>query len=101
MLSDPVVGGVRALGDDNQFDLRVLARTLFMVTRFWLDHLREAEGHSEFSAEDQRRGLEHHFAILLPNLTAPARRQLEVALERLSVGVEVGESKRITNQSIS
>ena len=82
-------------------DLRILARTLFMVTRFWLDHLWEAEGHSEFSAEDQRRGLEHHFAVLLPNLTAPARRQFEVALERLSVGVEVGESKRITNQSIS
>lgn len=82
-------------------EFRVLARTLFMVTRFWLDHLREAEGHSEFSAEDQRRGLEHHFSVLLPNLTAPARRQFEVALERLSVGVEVGESKRITKQSIS
>ena len=79
-------------------DLRVLARTLFMVTRFWMDHLRETEGHVEFAAEDQRRGLEHHFAVLLPNLTAAARRQFEVALDRLSVGVEVSASKRITDQ---
>ena len=41
---------------------------------------------------------EHHFAILLPNLTAAARRQFEVALDRLSVGVEVSASKRITDQ---
>ena len=67
-------------------DLQVLARTLFMVTRFWLDHLRETEGPIQFSAEDQRRGLEHHFAVLLPNLTAEARRQFEAALDRLSAG---------------
>ena len=67
-------------------DLQVLARTLFMVTRFWLDHLRETEGHVEFSAEDQRRGLEHHFAVLLPNLTAGARRKFEDALDRLAAG---------------
>jgi len=82
-------------------DLQILARTLFMVTRFWLDHLRETEGHVEFSAEDQRRGVEHHFAVLLPNLTAAARRQFEAALNHLSVGVEVGESKRITDQRIN
>ena len=79
-------------------DLQIVARALFMVTRFWLDHLRETEGHVEFSAEDQRRGVEHHFAVLLPNLTAAARRQFEAALDRLSVGVEVGASKRITDQ---
>ena len=67
-------------------DLQVLARTLFMVTRFWLDHLRETEGPIQFSAEVQRRGLEHHFAVLLPNLTAEARRQFEAALDRLSAG---------------
>ena len=82
-------------------DLQILARTLFMVTRFWLDHLRETEGHIEFSAEDQRRGLEHHFAVLLPNLIAAARRQFEAALNRISVGVEVGASKQITDQRTS
>ena len=82
-------------------EFRVLARTLFMVTRFWLDHLREAEGHSEFSAEDQRRGLEHHFAVLLPNLTAAARNQFEAALNRLSVGVRVGAGGGVNEQRIS
>ena len=77
-------------------DLQVLARTLFMVTRFWLDHLRETEGHVEFSAVDQRRGLEHHFAVLLPNLTAGARRQFEAALDRLTAGSisKTGEKRR-------
>jgi len=77
-------------------DLQVLARTLFMVTRFWLDHLRETEGHVEFSSADQRRGLEHHFAVLLPNLTAGARRQFEAALDRLAAGssVEAGVNRR-------
>ena len=77
-------------------NLQVLARTLFMVTRFWLDHLRETEGHVEFSTEDQRRGLEHHFAVLLPNLTAGARRQFEAALDRLTAGSisKTGEKRR-------
>ena len=77
-------------------NLQVLARTLFMVTRFWLDHLRETEGHVEFSTEDQRRGLEHHFAVLLPNLTAGARRQFEAALDRLTAGSvpRTGEKRR-------
>ena len=70
-------------------DLKVLARTLFMVTRFWFDHLQETEGHIEFSVEDQRRGLEHHFAVLLPNLTAAGRRKFEAALDRLVMGAGV------------
>ncbi len=82
-------------------DLQMLARTLFMVTRFWLDHLREVERHSEFSAEDQRRGLEHHFAVLLPNLTVAARDQFEAALNRLSVGVRVGAGGGVNDQRIS
>ena len=74
---------------------KVLARTLFMVTRFWFDHLQETEGHIEFSVEDQRRGLEHHFAVLLPNLTAAARRKFEAALGRLiaGAGTKVVEGK--------
>ncbi len=67
-------------------DLEALARTLFMVTRFWFDHLRETEDHIEFSAEDQRRGLQHHFAVLLPNLTAAGRRKFQAALDRLVSG---------------
>ena len=75
--------------------LKVLARTLFMVTRFWFDHLRETEGHVELSVEDQRRGLEHHFAVLLPNLTAAGRRKFEAALDRLvmGAGIKVVEGK--------
>ena len=76
-------------------DLKVMARSLFMVTRFWFDHLRETEGHVELSVEDQRRGVEHHFAVLLPNLTARGRRQFEAALDRLVMGavVKVVEGK--------
>jgi AcrR family transcriptional regulator len=78
-------------------DLQVLARSLFMVTRFWLDHLRETEGQIEFSSEDQRRGLEHHFAVLLPNLTAEARRKFEAALDRLVTGAGVTVAEGVTN----
>jgi len=82
-------------------DLKVLARCLFMVTRFWFDHLWETEGHVEFSAEDQRRGLEHHFAVLLPNLSTAGRRQFEAALDRIAGGAAapVRATSRVQKQA--
>ncbi len=69
---------------DLPIDLRVLARSLFIVSRYWMDHLRESEGLDHLTWTDQERGIQHHFAILLPFLTAAARREFESALLRLS-----------------
>ena len=61
-------------------DLRVLARSLWIVSRFWMDHLRESEGLEQVTWADQERGLQHHFAVLLPCLTASARRDFDSAV---------------------
>lgn len=65
-------------------DLPALARSVWMVSRFWIDHLHLDEGVDEVRWADQERGMRHHFAVLLPNLTAPARRNFESALVRLA-----------------
>jgi AcrR family transcriptional regulator len=65
-------------------DLRVLTRSLWIVGRYWTDYLRESEGRPRVSWADQERGIQHHFAVLLPYLTAPARREFEAALLRAS-----------------
>ena len=69
---------------DLQVDLGVLARSLFLISRYWMDHLRETDGLERVTWADQERGLQHHFAILLPFLTAAARREFETALLRLA-----------------
>ena len=65
---------------DLQVDLGVLTRSLWIVSRYWLDYLRESEGLARVSWADQERGIQHHFAVLLPCLTASARREFEAAL---------------------
>jgi hypothetical protein len=65
-------------------DLRVLARTLWIVSRYWMDRLREFEGLERVTSADQERGVRHHFAVLPPYLIAPARRDLESAVLRAS-----------------
>lgn len=63
-------------------DLTVLTRSVWIVSRYWMDYLREFEGHEEISWADQELGIRQHFAVLLPCLTAEARRSLESALQR-------------------
>ena len=65
-------------------DLDVLARSLWIVSRYWMDHLHESEGLERITWADQERGIQHHFAVLLPCLTASARRDFEAALRRAS-----------------
>lgn len=72
------------LRKDLQVELSVLARSLFVLTRYWMDHLREIDGLEQVSWKDQERGLQHHLAVLSPWLTAAARRQFESALVRLA-----------------
>lgn len=69
---------------DLRADLRVLARSLWIVSRYWMDHLRESEGLEQVAWADQERGVQHHFAVLLPYLTASARRDFESSLLRVS-----------------
>ena len=69
---------------DLQIDLGVLARSLFVVSRYWMDHLREVDGLEHVTWADQERGLQHHFAVLFPFLTAVARRDFESALMQLA-----------------
>jgi AcrR family transcriptional regulator len=78
---------------DLEFDLRVLARSLWIVGRYWTDYLRESEGVERVTWADQERGIQHHFAVLLPYLTASARRDFEAALLRASSQV-AAESER-------
>lgn len=67
---------------DLPVDITGLTRSLWIVSRYWMDHLREMEGRNEITWADQERGIQHHFALLLPCLTATAREQFEKALTR-------------------
>jgi len=73
---------------DLPVDIEMLARSLWMVSRYWTDYLHEQEGLDDIRWEDQARGFRHHFAVLLPYLTAPARRSLESAVLRISGGFD-------------
>ncbi|MEM9566148.1 MAG: TetR/AcrR family transcriptional regulator [Actinomycetota bacterium] len=67
---------------DIEVDLEVLSRALWMLTRYWVDHVSEMELLDELDADDQLRGVANHLAALLPNLTAAGRRRFEAALDR-------------------
>lgn len=69
---------------DVDVDPDVLARSLWIVSRYWMDHLREVEGVEQVSWADQERGVRHHFAVLLPYLSKAARRELEAAVVRVA-----------------
>jgi len=68
---------------DPPADLEMLSRSLFIVSRYWGDYLREVEGLERLDWPDQERGFRHHMAVLFPYLTASARRAFEAALERV------------------
>ena len=74
----------RMLRPDLEIDLSMLTRALWVVSRYWMDYLMEVEGLDEIGWEDQERGVQHHFAVLLPNLTGEARDQFREALARFS-----------------
>ena len=76
---------------DVPVDVKVLARALWIVSRYWTDHLQEQEGIDSIDRAQQERGFQHHFAVLLPYLTAPARRSLESSFLRMSSELAAGE----------
>lgn len=63
-------------------DLEVLTRSIWIVSRYWMDYLREIEGREEINWADQETGIRQHFAVLQPCLTAPARKAFDASLKR-------------------
>ena len=63
-------------------NLERLTRSIWVMSRYWMDYLRDVEGLDDIRWADQERGMEHHFAILLPCLKAPAKREFRKALAR-------------------
>ena len=66
---------------DMEVELDVLGRSLWVLSRYWMDYLSEMELCRDIGWEDQLRGIEHHLALLLPNLVAAGRRRFTRALE--------------------
>lgn len=79
---------------DLEVDLDTLGRALWVLERFWMEYLNEMELRTEIGWPDQRRGIEHHFAVLLPNLTADGRRRFTAALNRATDQATATESER-------
>ncbi len=75
---------------DFETDLEKLTRSLWIVSRYWMDYLRESEGLERITWADQEKGIEQHFIVLLPYLTASARKEFNAALGKRSrrLGVE-------------
>lgn len=68
---------------DLEIDLDTLGRSLWILCRYWPDHLYEQEGLDEITWENQLQGLENHFTLLRPYLTAAARNSLQEAWLRV------------------
>lgn len=66
---------------DPPIDVPLLARSLWIVSRYWGDYLREQEGIEGMDKKDQERGIRQHFSILLPHLNAAGRRKFIDAIE--------------------
>ncbi len=66
---------------DMEVDLDVLGRSLWVLSRYWMDYLSEMELRRDIGWEDQLRGIEHHLALLLPNLVAAGRHRFTRALK--------------------
>ena len=62
-------------------DLSTLARSIWIMSRYWIDYLRDIEHKQEISWADQERGIAHHMALLFPCLTQAARRDFQRAFD--------------------
>lgn len=61
-------------------DLTILARSIWIMSRYWIDYLRDFEQRDEISWQDQERGIMHHLALLFPCLTAQGKQAFQQAL---------------------
>ena len=62
-------------------DLDVITRTLWVNSRFWMDHLLELEGPTQAPWDDLERGIRHHLALLDLFLTPEAIARFEATME--------------------
>lgn len=69
---------------DLDIDLDELARSLWLVSRYWVEYLLEMELRADINPADQRRGLEQYFAVLIPHLNAAGRRRFTNAMSHSS-----------------
>ena len=67
---------------DAEIDVEKLACSLWILSRYWVEYLREMEERDEIEWAEVERGIEHHFAVLLPLMTAVGRRRFRAALNR-------------------
>ena len=59
-----------------------LTRSLWIVSRYWMNYLSEIEGLEEITWRDQERGVEQHFAVLVPYLTKEATGAFRKAIDQ-------------------
>jgi len=71
--------------ENKGIDIEVLSRSLWIVSRYWVDYLRELEGLGQVSWTDQKRGIQHHLAVLFPYLKASARKAFQAALDQRQI----------------
>lgn len=64
-------------------DVEMLSRSLWILSRYWMDHLREMEQRDEIGWDDVQRGIEHHLAVLLPTMNAEGRRRFVAAVDQM------------------
>ncbi|MEM9513261.1 MAG: TetR/AcrR family transcriptional regulator [Actinomycetota bacterium] len=69
---------------DMSVDLHVFTRSLWILSRHWMDYLREMEQRDHIDWTDVARGVEHHFVVLLPMMTVAGRQRFTRALDRAS-----------------
>lgn len=75
---------------DPSRDLLQLTRSLWIVSRYWMNYLSEIEGLEEITWQDQERGVQQHLAVLLPSLTEEAGGVFKKALAQAQkIGGEV------------
>lgn len=74
----------RYFNNSMKFDFEVLARSLWIISRFWMDHLRELQIDAELTREDLEWGIHHHFELLSYFLT-PAAGEKFVAAKAASL----------------
>ena len=71
--------------ENKERNIKVLGRSLWIISRFWGDYLRELEGLEKVSWADQKRCVDHHLAVLFPFLKSSAQRAFEAALDRRDI----------------
>jgi hypothetical protein len=69
---------------DLPLDLDVLTLWLWIISRYWMDCLRDSEGLQQITRSDQERSTQQHFTVLLPCLTAFAKGDFKAALNGAS-----------------